>query len=61
MLMIDVLRETFDKHDYTVLLHEKPFANANGSAKHCNWSILINKGENLLNLYDPGINPQQNK
>jgi glutamine synthetase len=44
MILIDVLREIFDKNGYTVLLHEKPFAHANGSAKHCNWSIMVNNG-----------------
>ena len=61
MLMIDVLREVFDHHGYTVLLHEKPFAHANGSAKHCNWSIIVNNGEALKNLYEPGVDPRNNK
>lgn len=58
MILIDVLREVFDKYGYTVLLHEKPFAHANGSAKHCNWSIMVNSGEELKNLFDPGLNPK---
>jgi glutamine synthetase len=36
---MEILKEVFDKHGYTVLLHEKPFKELNGSGKHANWSI----------------------
>ena len=39
------------------LLHEKPFEGVNGSGKHNNWSIVTDKGENLL---DPGSTPMEN-
>lgn len=38
-LMMQVLEEVCQKHGLAVLLHEKPFANVNGSGKHVNWSI----------------------
>lgn len=40
------------------LLHEKPFAGVNGSGKHNNWSLVTDKGENLL---EPGSRPHENK
>jgi glutamine synthetase len=43
MLVMDVLKSTFDRHGYTVLLHEKPFKSANGSGKHCNWSLQYSR------------------
>lgn len=36
---MEILKEIFDSHGYTVLLHEKPFTALNGSGKHANWSI----------------------
>jgi glutamine synthetase len=36
---MQILKETFDRHGYSVLLHEKPFLGLNGSGKHANWSI----------------------
>lgn len=42
----------FDKHGYTVLLHEKPFLNLNGSGKHANWSInYIDINGEIKNLF----------
>ncbi len=45
------------KHNFEVLLHEKPFAGINGSGKHLNWSLSTLEGENLLN---PGAKPEEN-
>ena len=53
MVLMDVLRTTFDRHGYTVMFHEKPYGNANGSGKHCNWSVLVNNGEKWDNLFEP--------
>jgi glutamine synthetase len=39
LITMEILKEVFDKHGYTVLLHEKPFKELNGSGKHANWSI----------------------
>lgn len=57
MLLMDLLEKTARKHDFRVLLHEKPFAGVNGSGKHNNWSLGTNTGVNLL---APGKNPKSN-
>ncbi|MCQ2389077.1 MAG: glutamine synthetase III [Kiritimatiellae bacterium] len=56
MLVMEVLRQTAERHGFECLLHEKPFEGVNGSGKHCNWSIAYG-GKNLLN---PGKNPKDN-
>ncbi len=56
MMIMEILRNTAEKHDLVCLLHEKPFAGINGSGKHNNWSISVGE-RNLLN---PGTNPHQN-
>jgi glutamine synthetase len=56
MLVMEVLRQTADRHGFVCLLHEKPFAGVNGSGKHNNWSVSYG-GVNLLN---PGSDPHQN-
>jgi len=57
MIMMEVLREVADRHGYTCLLHEKPFAGVNGSGKHNNWAIAGPDGKNWLT---PGNNPHDN-
>ncbi len=56
MMIMEVLRQTAERHGLVCLLHEKPFAGVNGSGKHCNWSISYG-GRNLLT---PGANPREN-
>ena len=56
MLIMEVLRQTADRHGLVCLLHEKPFAGINGSGKHNNWAISYGK----RNLFDPGTNPEEN-
>ena len=56
MLVMEVLRQTADRHGFVCLLHEKPYAGVNGSGKHNNWSVSYG-GVNLLN---PGNDPHQN-
>lgn len=56
-ILMDLMDRIAKRHDLAVLLHEKPFANVNGSGKHSNWAIGTDKGENLLN---PGKTPQSN-
>ncbi len=53
-LLMDVMGRVASKHDFAVLLHEKPFANINGSGKHNNWSLSTDTGVNLLK---PGKTP----
>ncbi len=56
-LLMDLLDKVARKHDFRVLLHEKPFEGLNGSGKHNNWSLSTNTGVNLLK---PGKNPKSN-
>ncbi len=56
-LLMDLMEKTARKHNFRVLLHEKPFAGVNGSGKHNNWSLSTNTGVNLL---APGKNPKSN-
>ncbi len=56
-ILMDLMDRVAQRHNLAVLLHEKPFANVNGSGKHSNWAIATDKGENLLN---PGKTPQSN-
>ncbi len=56
-LLMDVMGKVGARHDFKVLLHEKPFAGVNGSGKHNNWSLSTNTGINLL---APGKTPMSN-
>ncbi|MEM1003334.1 MAG: glutamine synthetase III, partial [Bacteroidota bacterium] len=56
-LLMDVMQKVADRHQFQVLLHEKPFAGVNGSGKHNNWSLATDTGVNLLS---PGKTPMSN-
>jgi len=58
-LLMDVMERVGERHNFKVLLHEKPFAGINGSGKHNNWSLSTEspKHRNLLN---PGNTPKTN-
>ncbi|WP_460677051.1 glutamine synthetase III family protein [Hymenobacter coalescens] len=56
-LLMDIMDRVADKHDFKVLLHEKPFAGVNGSGKHNNWAMSTDTGVNLLS---PGRKPKEN-
>ncbi len=56
-LIMDVMDKVGQRHDFKVLLHEKPFAGVNGSGKHNNWSLSTDTGINLLS---PGKTPMSN-
>ncbi|MQY79238.1 MAG: glutamine synthetase type III, partial [Bacteroidetes bacterium] len=47
-LVMDVMKRVASKHNFRVLLHEKPFAGINGSGKHNNWSLMTDTNVNLL-------------
>ncbi|GAB4317577.1 MAG: glutamine synthetase III [Bacteroidales bacterium] len=47
-LMMHLMEKIARRHDFQVLLHEKPYKGVNGSGKHNNWSIATNTGVNLL-------------
>ncbi len=57
LLLMDLMEKIARKHDFRVLLHEKPFAGVNGSGKHNNWALATDTGVNLL---APGKNPKTN-
>lgn len=62
-ITMEVLRKVSVRHNFSVLLHEKPFAGINGSGKHNNWSLSIASSGSELdgqNLLDPGKTPHQN-
>jgi len=56
-LLMDVMGKVASKHQFKVLMHEKPFAGINGSGKHNNWSLATDTGVNLLG---PGKTPMSN-
>ncbi|MCA8830572.1 glutamine synthetase III family protein [Hymenobacter pini] len=56
-LLMDIMERVADKHNFKVLLHEKPFAGVNGSGKHNNWAMSTDTGVNLL---APGRRPKEN-
>ena len=56
-LTMETMKTIARKHGMSCLLHEKPFADVNGSGKHNNWSLSTNTGENLLK---PGKKPEEN-
>lgn len=56
-LLMDVMQKVAERHDFRVLMHEKPFQGVNGSGKHNNWSLATDTGVNLLS---PGKTPMSN-
>lgn len=56
-LVMETLKRVAEKNDMECLLHEKPYKWVNGSGKHNNWSLVTDKGNNLLN---PGKTPHEN-
>ncbi|MGB0430242.1 MAG: glutamine synthetase III [Bacteroidia bacterium] len=56
-LLMDLIDKVARRHNFRAILHEKPFANVNGSGKHCNFSMGTNTGVNLLS---PGQTPNRN-
>ncbi len=56
-LLVDLMEKVARRHNFKVLLHEKPYAGINGSGKHNNWSLITDTGKNLL---APGKTPKNN-
>lgn len=54
---MDLMKRIARKHNFAVLLHEKPYSGVNGSGKHNNWSLCTDTG---INLFAPGKNPKGN-
>ncbi|MBP1671127.1 MAG: Glutamine synthetase [Bacteroidetes bacterium] len=57
LMMMILMRKIAKRHKLKVIFHEKPFAGVNGSGKHCNYSMVTNRGVNLLS---PGRTPGTN-
>lgn len=57
LLLMSVMKRVARRHNFRVLLHEKPFKGVNGSGKHCNWSMGTNTG---INLFSPGKDREDN-
>ncbi len=57
LLLMSVIREVARRHNFRVLLHEKPFKGINGSGKHNNWSLGTDTG---VLLFAPGKTPKEN-
>lgn len=57
LLLMSLMDDVARRHNFRVLLHEKPFAGVNGSGKHNNWSLGTDKG---VLLFSPGKTPKQN-
>jgi len=56
-LLLNLMEQVALRHKFKVLIHEKPYADINGSGKHNNWSMITNTGVNLLS---PGKTPKTN-
>ena len=57
LLLMSLMDDVARRHNFRVLLHEKPFSGVNGSGKHNNWSLGTDKG---TLLFAPGKTPQAN-
>lgn len=54
LLLMSLIDDVARRHNFRVLLHEKPFSGINGSGKHNNWSLGTDKGDLL---FAPGKTP----
>lgn len=57
LLLMSLMDKIARKHNFRVLMHEKPFAGINGSGKHNNWSLGTDTG---VLLFAPGKTADQN-
>ncbi|MEE1232544.1 MAG: glutamine synthetase type III, partial [Phocaeicola sp.] len=56
-LLMSVMKRVARRHNFRVLLHEKPFKGVNGSGKHNNWSLGTDTGVLLM---APGKTAEEN-
>ena len=56
-LVMMMLNRVAEKHGLVAILHEKPFADLNGSGKHLNFSL---GNSSVGNLFEPGETPHDN-
>ncbi len=57
LLLMLIMKKVARRHNFRVVLHEKPFKGVNGSGKHNNWSIGTDTGIGLLS---PGKTSTEN-
>ena len=57
LLLMGLMSEVARRHNFRVLLHEKPFDGINGSGKHNNWSLGTDRGQLL---FAPGKSADDN-
>ena len=57
MLLMSLIHDVARRHNFHVLLHEKPFDGINGSGKHINWSLGTDTG---VLLTSPAKTPMGN-
>ena len=57
LLIMSLMHKIAAKHNFKLLLHEKPFAGVNGSGKHNNWSLGTDTG---VGLFTPGKTAHDN-
>ena len=57
LLIMSLMHKIAAKHQFKLLLHEKPFAGVNGSGKHNNWSLATDQG---VGLFTPGKTAGEN-
>lgn len=57
LLLMSLMSDVARRHNFRVLLHEKPFNGVNGSGKHNNWSLGTDTG---TMLFSPGKTQLQN-
>lgn len=48
LLLMSIMRKISRRHNFRIVLHEKPFKGINGSGKHNNWSLGTDTGVNLF-------------
>src|SRR3546814_7998234 len=54
-LLLNLMEQVALRHKFKVLIHEKPYADINGSGKHNNWSMITHTS---VNLHSPGKTPK---
>jgi glutamine synthetase len=57
LLLMLIMKKVARRHNFRVVLHEKPFKGVNGSGKHNNWSLGTDTGVGLLS---PGKTSNEN-
>lgn len=57
LLIMSLMHKIAARHNFKLLLHEKPFAGVNGSGKHNNWSLGTDTG---IGLFTPGKTANEN-